>query len=181
VEALRGERRYVVENIKKLRKNYFGHVRQKDMIEKSVFVLQLLSESRQKSVVDLFENTVTAALQEVFNGKYSFKLLYGKRNNVATVDFTVHTGEYDGYLPIRMTQGNSVAQVIGTILRMVFVSVLEGRKFVALDESLGGIEIDRESKVGAFLRKICERFKMQTLMVSHKEGILQSADNMIEL
>jgi len=179
VLSLQGERQYVVKNIKRLRKKYIGHVKNKDMIERAVFVLQLLSESRQKSIIELFEQTVTAALQEVFNERYAFKLQYGKRNNVATVDFMIHTGEYEGFLPIKMTQGNSVSQVVGTILRLMFISVLEGRKFAVLDESLGGVEIDRESRVGAFLRTICDRFKIQLLMVTHKTGIYESADNKI--
>lgn len=180
VKSLYGERAYVVKNIKKLKKRYLGHVKQRDMVERAIFVLQLLSENRQKSVVELFESTVTAALQEVFTERYKFKLQYGKRNNVATVDFMIHTGEYEGFLPIKMTQGNSVSQVVGTILRLMFVSVLEGRKFVVLDESLGGVEIDREDKVGTFLRTICERFGIRLLMVTHKTHIYESADNKIE-
>lgn len=179
VTGLRGERRGIVKTVKSLRNDYLEHLKARDKIEKAVFLLQLLSESRQKSVVELFEQTVTAALREVFNDRYVFRLKYGKRNNVSTVDFEIHTGEYEGYLPIKMTQGNSVAQVIGTILRLMFVSVLEGRKFVVLDESLGGVEIDRESNVGAFLRTVCDKFGILLLMVTHKEGIYESADNKI--
>lgn len=181
VKSLHGERRYIAKNLRRIRKQCAGHVREKDMIERSIFLLQLLSESRQKSVIELFEQTVTAALQEVFNENYVFKLQYGKRNNVSTVDFTIHTGEYDGFLPIKMTQGNCLKQTVGSILRLMFVSVLEGRKLVVLDESLGGVEIDREERVGAFLRTICERFEIQLIFVTHKEGIYNSADNKIEM
>ena len=181
MEALRVERRFLAAGIDKVKKKYLDLVRQRDMIEKSVFVLQLLTESRQKSVVALFQNTVTAALQEVFDEDYSFELSYGKRNNVSTVDFMIHTGEYEGHLPILMTQGNAVRQVVGTVLRIIFISVLEGRKFAVLDESLGGVEIERESRVGDFLRTVCERFGMQLLLVTHKRGIFDSADNKIEM
>lgn len=179
--TLHGERRYIVKNIRKHKRICADHVRLRDKIERAIFLLQLLSESRRKAVISTFENTVTAALQEIFNPKYSFKLQYGKRNNVSTTEFMVHTGEYKGYLPIKMTQGNSLMQMIAVVLQVLFVSVLEGDKVAIMDEPLVGVDIEREEKVGAFLRTICDRLKIQLVVVTHKTGIHNNAENKITI
>ncbi len=152
-----------------------------DEIDKIMTVLRLIIETRQDTVVKLFEDTVASALQETFNENYGFKIDINTRNKSSSLDFLINTGEYDGFIPIKHTQGKSVSDIISVIIRIMFISLLDCNKIVVLDESLGGVERDREMVVGRFIRNVSEKFGIQIVMVSHKSMIAESADRIIEI
>jgi DNA repair ATPase RecN len=181
VKALGGERtalqKIISENIVKI-----GLI--KDDVEKNdnaILLLQLVIENRQMSIIKLFDKTVASALKEVFGESYDFEISFDKRNNTTTADFTIHTGEYEGFIPIRGCQGKSIAEVVAVILRAIFIHLLDGRKVIILDECFTGIEYERQSLIGAFLRKVCEKFNIQIIMVSHCEPIYSCAETIQEI
>lgn len=176
ISKLKAEKNLCKKNIKGFEDKNIDLQILQDEIDKSVLVLQLVVENKQKEIIELFEETVTSALKEIFNNNYSFKIEFGKRNKVTTADFVINTGEYAGYIPLKMCQGKSVARIIAFVLRIMFISILEGRKLVILDECFDGIEAEREHKVGLFISKICDKYDMQFIMVTHMQGIYEHAD-----
>lgn len=154
---------------------------QMDKINRAVTVLQMIIESRQHGIIELFEKTVTSALQDLFGAGYSFKIELDKRNNVSTAEFKINTGDYKGYIPLKMCQGKALIETVSTILAIMFVVALKKNKLIIMDESLNGIESDRFHDAGMMLRSIAKQFKIQIIMVSHIEPLIRSADRVLRL
>lgn len=178
---LQAERKLQEKNINKLINKNLDLENRQEKIDKGILVLQLLVENKKREIIDTFEETVTSALQEIFNKEYSFKIEFSKRNKVTTADFVINTGEYAGFMPLKMCQGKSVARIIAFVLRTMFVSILDGRKLMVLDECFDGVEWERQSKVGNFISKLCEKYNMQIIMVTHMKGIYEHADKVHRL
>lgn len=181
VESKKAERKFYRKESKSLSDNIIKLEAHKEKIDRANVALQYIIEHKQQSIITMFEDTVTSALQEMFDENYTFKLEFHKRNKMSTVDFTINTGEYAGYLPLKMCHGKAVKETIACALRVMFVSMMEGRKILILDESFGGIDVEREHKAGLFLNKICEQFGIQLIIVSHKVGVGDSADNKVNI
>lgn len=181
MDRLRGERDIMLTSVKEHSAEIEKCRKIKDTADKAIWVLHSVIEGRQSSVTKLFEETVTSALREVFGADYDFKLEFSKRNNVTTIEYMLHTDEYDGHIPLKYCQGKSVQEIVSVILRIMFVSMMKGRKFLVLDESISGIEIDKEWVVGKLVKDVCENFGVQVLMVSHKKTLYEMADKRIEL
>ena len=181
VIALKSEVRKNSALINKELKKITDNEREIDIIDKSIIVLQCVLDTSRKNAIQLFEKTITTALKEVFDETYEFQLFFSKRGNASACDFLIKTGEYNDFLPIRMTQGQLLRQIVSTVLRLVFISLLGGRKLVGLDESFSGIAPDKEAVVGELVTNICKKFKIQAVMVTHKETIANYADRICEI
>jgi DNA repair ATPase RecN len=181
VVALKSEIRQNSTLINRELKKVDNNEREIDIIDKSIIVLQCILDTSRENAIQLFEKTITTALKEVFDETYEFRLFFSKRGNASACDFLIKTGEYNEFLPIRMTQGQLLRQIVSTVLRLVFISLLSGRKLVGLDESFSGIAPDKESIVGELVMDICKKFKIQAVMVTHKETLANYADRIIEI
>ncbi len=181
IALLKNERNTYRKEIKCLTNDILNLQNLQEKIDKSNIVLQYIIENKQKVIIEEFEQTVTSALQEIFDENYSFKIIFKKRNKMSSVDFAINTGEYKGHIPIKMTQGRCVKEVIALALRVIFLTMLAGRRILVLDESFGGIDTEREHSAGIFLNKVCEDAGIQIIMVSHKVSIADSADNRVEI
>ena len=144
-------------------------------IDKASVVLKFVMETKQDTIVEAFERVVTDALHDVFDDNYTFKLDIANRKTSQAVEFTLNVGTYAGFLPLKNCHGKAVKETIANAIRVIFVTILEGRKFLSLDESFGGIDNERECKVCAFMNKVCEEFGLQVLMVTHMTGISNNA------
>lgn len=149
--------------------------------EKCMLLLQLLIENKHEEVVGLVEDTVTSALQDLFGNDYRFKLDFGKRGNFQSCDFLIGTGEYEGFVPIKMCHGNGLKSVVSTITRLIIISILKGSKIIFLDESFDGLKTQKDNVAGKLLRSVSEEFGLQVNLVTHREGIKYASNKVVEL
>lgn len=174
-DALVKERKGLQDDLKNLKHDI-------ELKEKANLVFEYLINKKYDKVIELFEGTVTSALVDTFSDSYEFRFAIGKRGDSTTCDFEVNTGKGEGYQDLRMNSGTSLAQIIGTIMRVVLTKLdKEMPDFIILDEPFGGVEVERQTVVAELLRKICSTFSMQTLIVTQSVEFANSSDNIIEL
>lgn len=150
--------------------------------KKALLVIEYLIGKKYDKVIALFEKTVTSALMDLFDEDYSFKFLLGRHGDNTTCEFGINTGKYKGYIPVRMTQGNSIKEIISVIISTVVVRLdKQMPKFILLDEKLGGVSAKRQSVAANFLKRICKTFGVQYIVVTQSEEFASMADNLIKL
>ncbi len=181
IASKRGERNSYRKQLKEFKSKNSDLATRLTKIDKCVYILKLVISNRQNAMVDLFESTITSGLQDLFGEEYDFKIKFGTRNNVSKADFTVHTGEYKGYLPLEMCQGEALQELIGAMMQIIFVAMSEGDKIVWLDEAFTGFEADKQWRLSQLLNKVADEFKIQLVFVSHEQPLVSGSQNIIEL
>jgi hypothetical protein len=153
-----------------------------DTRNKALLVVEYLINRKHDKVIGLFESTVTSALMDLFDDKHSFKFQLGRHGDNLTCEYAVHTGKYKGYLSLRMNQGNAIKEIIAVVISTIVVK-LDKRmpKFIVLDEKLGGVSSSRQVLAGNFLKRICNAFGIQYIVVTQSEEFASTADNFINL
>jgi len=151
-------------------------------IDKAKEVLLFLSEQKYTNIVDLFENTITSALRDIFDDSYSFKFNFKSQKNGHVCDYHMANVDYPGYMDIRYCKGTSVKEIIALIMRIVLVKIYPHfGNIVIVDEPLGGLNDERSEIAGEFLNKISETFGIQIIMISQSDVMTKVVDNTIEV
>lgn len=154
----------------------------KSEIEKCIQLLTFISNQNQDKVIGLFQHTIAAGLKDLFNDSYDFKFDMKTRGNSSSCDYLIKTDNCNNWMDIKMCQGRSIQEIIGTILRIMLVKLQkDNRKIVILDEPTGGIESERQELMSKFLSEICVKFGIQLIIVTHSVELTEFATKKIDL
>jgi len=149
---------------------------------KAIIVIEYIIEQNHDEIVDMFENTVSSGLQELFNEEYAFRLDMDRSGMNTTCEFQVITNECKRFRNIRMTQGKSVQEVIAALMRIVICSLdKQIMNVVWLDEPFSGLQVYRKEKAALFLNKICKELGMQLVIVTQTPEMGDYADLSINI
>ena len=147
-----------------------------------VVVIEYLIGKKYDNVLHMFEQTITKALQMLWDDSYEFKLDIGRRGDNASVEFQLLTGEYDVPKLIQMTQGASIKQIVGAIIRIVLVKLDKHLpSFVILDEPCGGLSNSMNSKAGKFFKQLAEDFELQLIFITQSPEFAYKGDEIIDV
>jgi len=164
-----------ISNIKQLEKD----VRYR---QDSVVLIEYLINKKYDKVLHMFEQTITKALQTLWDDTYQFNLCVGRRGDNTSVEFQLLTGEYDVPKLIQMTQGASIKQIVGAIIRIVLVKLDKDLPdFVILDEPCGGLSNAMNSKAGEFFKQLAEDFELQLIFITQSPQFAYKGDEVIDV
>lgn len=160
-----------------------GSIRkQVEIRDNALLVFDYLIEQRYGVVVQMFEETITSGLMDVFNDDYAFKFLIGRRGKSITADYGIKTGEYEELKDLAYTQGRSVKSVVSAIIRFVVLTVdSDMPDYIFLDEQFFGIEEHRMPLIMDFIKKVAEKFSIQVVLITQNPELRKIADNTIKL
>ena len=71
--------------------------------------------------------------------------------------------------------------IIALVFEIIFVYLSGSQKTIVLDESLKFLSTNYLQTASNFLAEICSRLQMQLILVTHKEDLQLSADNIITI
>jgi DNA repair exonuclease SbcCD ATPase subunit len=128
----------------------------------------------------IFEETITAGLQDVFNDQFEFKFDIKKSGTSLACDFTIRTDKHDYYLDV-FTQGNAVKEIIGTIVQLLVIKLKQSIPILILDEPYGGVRVHRQQRVARFLNDIAVEFGIQLIIISHSPEFCEIGDHNIDV
>jgi len=176
------EKRDINENLKTTRKALVELRHSSEIQKKALLVMEYLIHRNYEKVISLFEDTITAALIDMFDDQYKFKFEIGKRGDSTTCDFNVSTDSGKHYHDVKMSQGTSVANIIGVVMRLVIVKLDRHMpNLILLDEPLSGLQVHRQELAGRFLNKICKEFGVQLIVVSQSPQFTDSIEHTIKV
>lgn len=148
-----------------------------EVLKKVSELFKFLLKKLMVEKVELIEKLVTFGLRAVFQGKnLNFKVKQSYKRDKVYVDFVT---EEDGVEASTLEAfGGGVALIESFILRVIKLLEFNLRRVLILDESfsmLHGQEyIERTSQL---IKRLCEKFKIDVLLVTQKEGMKEFADH----
>lgn len=170
----REKRRDTNKKLKKVNK-------QIESLEKCRVLILTFAEKTQEKIVKQIEQIITLALQSVFGeGIKAFIKLEQKRDQQ---EATFYIQKEEMLLEIRQdvtAVGEIDVYAFGA--KMAFWSLdKKAPPIILLDEPFKNLSRDYLPAAGELLKKISEEFKVQFIVISHEDSIIDFADNTISL
>lgn len=152
-----------------------------EVLQKSKAVLIQIGQKTQEKIKNYIEETVTLALQLVYGEDYEFILEfdYTKREQFEINFFIKHLGIR--LEPRKDTCGGGVIDICSFALRLICMS-LEDEKIAAvllLDEPFKNVSAKYLPAVGQMVVDIGNLMNIQIIMVTHVDGFIETANNIV--
>ena len=165
-------------------KNKIAIAKEKRFIEtlqKVKSILIQVGEDTQNEIKEYIEETVTLALQSVYGDDYSFlmKFDYTKREQFEIYFYVRHLGI--NLEPRKDTCGGGVIDVCSFALRLVCLTLEEPNVITVLilDEPFKNVSAKFIPSVGQMVVDVAELLSLQIIMVTHVDGFIETANNII--
>lgn len=151
--------------------------------KKCIELLMILDADSKTTLKKYFEEIVTYALQYIFNDKYKFQLMFGRRGNSQEIDFLLETPNSTDLHDPLISSGGGILDILSLALRISLMELTRPRipGFLVLDEPFKHLSDNYIDMAGEFLRAINLRIKRQIILVTHKEPLINFADNKIKI
>ena len=142
-------------------------------------IITTVAKDTQQQLEIRITNIVTMALAAVFPDPYQFVLRFTERRNQTEADLLlVRDGEEVS--PIDAT-GGGVLDVVSFVLRVAILLMSNYRRIIILDEPFRHLSEDLQPKASEMMKMLSDKLGVQFIMVSHEDGIIGSADNVITI
>jgi DNA repair ATPase RecN len=169
---------------KKYSKNVITIAKERKSIEQLELckaILIKVGEDTQKELKKYIEETTTMALQTVYGDDYEFliEFNYDKRDQIEIRFFIKHLGIK--LEPRKDTCGGGVIDVCSFALRMICLTLEEPdvAAVLILDEPFKNVSAKYVPLVGQTIVDIADLLNLQIIMVTHIEGFIETANNLI--
>lgn len=144
--------------------------------------LKFLLDKVNTDIISEIDELVTLSLRSVFERDLFFHIDVSYPPRGPNYEFIIKDKEtgYEG--EIMSSVGGSIAQTAGILLR--FIYLLKYKKapfFLSLDEAFGAISPDYLPRLIEVLKKLCEKFGFDMLVITHQLVIKEAADQLINL
>lgn len=181
---LRALQQSAIEDLASVREELASVRKYLSLSERVTVAIESLSRKLFRELLDLIEEKLTLALQEVLEQPIKLKAEVQWRRNAATVDFWI---ERDGKREdILKGQGGSVTNVLSVGLRMFALTTLDEeqhRRFLVLDEQDCWLRPDLVPRLVRIVHDAGKALGFQVLMISHHDAsaFSQFADRIYQL
>ncbi len=155
----------------------------KERARKAAILIEAAADEARASIHGAFESIVSDALRAVLGDDYRLVVASDVKRNAAHVDFSVASDEYEEPSDPIASRGGGVVDVLSFALRVVILELARPRVEgpLILDEPFRHVSADRVSAAADLCRAIARRFGRQVIVVSHRPGMVDAADVVVEL
>lgn len=142
-------------------------------------IITIVAKETQQQLEMRITNIVSMALAAVFPDPYQFKLVFNERRNQTEADLLlVRDGEE--LSPVEGA-GGGVLDVTSFALRIAVLLMSNYRRVIILDEPFRHLSADLQPKASEMMKMLSDKLGIQFIMVSHEDGIIDCADNIINI
>lgn len=136
--------------------------------------IELLQELFQISIKLMYSNlssklgaVITEGLAIVFpEAQYKFMVEFVERRGTIEADLFLEDSNHNKYHPLDAI-GGGVSDFISLLLRIIFIVLSHNKNILVADEPLKFISRGKVGRAAKFIKKVCEDFKFQLIIVSH--------------
>lgn len=153
--------------------------RRQDKAIKAREVINHVAKATQEELEEQLANLVTMCLATIFDDPYQFKIRFEHRRNTIETDLLfIKDGEE--CKPIDSSGGGAL-DTASFGLRVGLWTLNPNRPVFILDEPFKNLSIDKHEKASVICKELCDELKIQIIMVSHSENILEYADKVFRV
>jgi len=137
------------------------------------------SEYTKQKVKCRIEDLVNTSLQAVFTDKQmEFLMLPNQTKRGLSFDLYLKTN--NNLMPLQESKGGGVLDIVSLAIRISFLKMFGNlRQVLILDEPLKNMDKERGKLAISWLKTISEQLKIQFIIISHEEDIIEKADRII--
>jgi len=148
---------------------------------KSVELLNVIQKATKEVIQDLFQSTVSKALQFVHqNDDYSFELEFSRHGNVPKMSFLLKTSDMQESHEIVHTRAGGSKDIVSLALRLVLLEVSQNKGFLFCDEPFKRLDNEETTqKAIEFLKEVQRETGRQLFIITHKQDVIDSVNNPI--
>jgi DNA repair exonuclease SbcCD ATPase subunit len=148
--------------------------------EQANVVLRDIGNKKKQATIVVFEKVISAALKEVFNSTYEFKINISDDKRAKT-EFKLVNGDKE--IDIMTGSGGGIINVISFVLQVLILNTArpKRRKILFLDERFSNISPEYVPNMAKLLKSLAEQLDMQFTLVSHDPVFQDAADSLYEL
>tara|TARA_B100000029_G_scaffold510085_3_gene600779 strand:- start:1102 stop:1758 length:657 start_codon:yes stop_codon:yes gene_type:complete len=140
------------------------------------FLSKVSAEYRIR-ICSTFNHLVTEALSHIFDKNIDFQINLETYRNQPSIDVMITEDSF--VLDPQKSCGGGMNDIIALIFKIIFVYLSGSQKTIILDESLKFLSTNYLQTASNFLSEICNRLKIQLILITHKEDLQLSANNII--
>ena len=182
INSLNGELNFISKSLSEKTENIQSLKHKKEVITKSVELLQFVEKVTREKTKKNFEELVTNSLHYVFGEDYKLQLEFDKRGNLPTLKFNIKSPGKNDYLDPDESESGGIKDICSLALRLVLVEIVNPKVegFLLFDEKFLGVSQEYLENVVKFLQEINKRLKRQIILVTHEtQYLIANADNII--
>ena len=154
-----------------------------EQLQKVKAVIIQVGENTQNEIKNYIEETITLAIRSVYGEDYKFimEFDYTKREQFEIHFFIEHLGIK--LEPRKDTCGGGIIDICSFALRMVCLTLEQDdiATILILDEPFKNVSAKFVPAVGQMVVDIAELLNLQIIMVTHVDGFIETANNIIYL
>lgn len=154
-----------------------------ELEEHASVLLTKASDVARASMLNVIQDTVTAALLAVFGDdkEMKFEVRLGTLGSTPTADWIVRTGVVAGNP--EDAAGGGVADVVSIALRLALLELVRPKPTgpIIFDEPGKMVSADYAPALARFLSEYAHRIGRQIIMVTHNIAMVEAADHVIEV
>jgi len=174
LDQLKGRRVFLERRLNELEQKKKSLSERLISIEEAQVFIQRIAKETQEQLRFHIEDIVQLALDAVFPGEYEFRVVFEiKRGKTeARLCFLKNDIEID---PLT-SAGGGVSDVVSFALRLAVWSLGRTRRLIILDEPFRFLSKNLQARAGDILKKLSHKLKLQVIMVTHEEQMIDIAD-----
>lgn len=150
---------------------------QKDLDEAQAIVQKVAKETQEELRFSL-ENVVNSFLTTVFDGAYSFQLVYEIKRDKTEARIVILD---DGEEIDPFDTGGGLADVLALALRVAMLMLSPNRRILILDEPWKNIDEVRKPLAFEVLHRLATDLGIQILAVTHDKLLIAEADKVYKV
>lgn len=148
---------------------------------KALELLNYIQKETKDTIINVFENVVTKALQFIHQSDaYRFELEFGQRGNIPELNFNLKTPDLIEAHSIVKTRAGGSQDIIALALRFVLLEISKTPGFIFLDEPEKRLDnADTIKKMIEFIKETQQNTKRQIFIITHADEMVESVENPI--
>jgi len=181
LEQLKGQRARLEQDIDSTEKKLKQIGIERKDADQAQLIIQTVAQQTQEQLEYHVSEIVSLALSAVFDTPYQFCLEFNTRRGKTEADLLFK--KRDKMSSPMDSAGGGAVDIAAFSLRVALWSLRQPnrRNVLCLDEPFSFLSRDLQPRASAMLKEVSEKLKLQIIMVSHSEDLIESADRTFQV
>jgi DNA repair exonuclease SbcCD ATPase subunit len=158
---------------------------QYDLQQRGITTMRLIAAKLSEQGIETLKDLLSNGLQTIFNDRqYSVHIEISDRGNNKTAEFYLRETRPDGTVTTALLKdsvGGGIQTMISLLLRIYFIVMTGGRRFLVFDEALSQLSDQYVDPLFKFLRSVVDDLGFDILFVTHDPRFTPYADKVFRV
>ena len=181
LERLKGQKEQIEQSLQNATQGLKETKREIRKHEQAIEVVKKVGLKTQQSLQYHISDTVSMALNSVFDDPYTMSVEFVERRGKTECDLLFQRGNQ--FIDPLSASGGGAVDVASFALRVASWSMQfpKTRNVLLLDEPFKNLSEGLLPKASEMLKQVSDKLGLQTIMITHSEALIESADKVFQI